>query len=150
MDRSWISITNKYDPRLIRGAYDFAKRAEAYVDGEGRIFCPCKKCVNARKNTPNMVASHIVHNLFDRTYKVWIHHGEQQPRDETVSENGDAEPNDGVDDLLHDAFPVVDEAEGRNVMDGAESADRHNNPNVEKLFVDMEKPLFPASIHFPY
>ncbi|KAM0013507.1 hypothetical protein Hdeb2414_s0043g00741761 [Helianthus debilis subsp. tardiflorus] len=46
LDKSQNKITNKVDPVFINGAIAFAERGKTYVDSEGRIHCPCKKCVN--------------------------------------------------------------------------------------------------------
>ncbi|KAK1423380.1 hypothetical protein QVD17_18682 [Tagetes erecta] len=148
LDKSWTKITNKVDATFVKGALAFADRGETYVDTEGRIYCPCRKCVNARKHIPRDVATHIIHNGFDSTYNVWIHHGEHLPgyeRDGTNNERelNESESNDGVDELLHDAFPTSGESEAQNYSD---NANLRNNPNVDKLIIDMEKPLYPGNL----
>ncbi|XP_076910615.1 uncharacterized protein LOC143568318 [Bidens hawaiensis] len=149
-DKSWTKITNKADPTFIKGAIDFADWAKRYADSEGKIHCPCRKCVNARRHDPSVVSKHIIHNGFEQTYNVWICHGEHLPgyeTDGTDSECDESEndSNDGVEELLNDAFPMGGETEAENVRD---DADQHNNPNVEKLFIDMEKPLYPGCEEF--
>ncbi|KAK1427929.1 hypothetical protein QVD17_16681 [Tagetes erecta] len=144
LDKSWTKITNKVDRRFMKGALDFAERGKDYVDSEGRIHCPCRSCVNARRHIPRVVASHIIHNGFESTYKVWIHHGEHLPGYERNERNndsveGESESNGGVDELLEDAFPTGGETESENIN---ENDDIRNNRNVEKLFLDMEKPLY--------
>ncbi|KAK9048338.1 hypothetical protein SSX86_032699, partial [Deinandra increscens subsp. villosa] len=149
LDKSWTKITNKIDPTFIKGAMDFADRGKTYVDSDGRIHCPCRKCVNARRHVPSVVSTHIIHNGFSPSYNVWIYHGEHLPGYETdetnefeESENGS---NDGVHELLDDAFPQSVETESKNSMDNPH---QRNNPNVDKLFVDMEKPLYPGCEEF--
>ncbi|MFS7971963.1 putative Transposase-associated domain-containing protein [Helianthus anomalus] len=83
LDKSWTKITNKVDPVFINGAIAFAERGKTYVDSEGRIHCPCKKCVNVRRHVPTVVADHIIYNGFEPSYNVWIHHGEHLPGYET-------------------------------------------------------------------
>ncbi|KAI3695493.1 hypothetical protein L1987_78490 [Smallanthus sonchifolius] len=70
--------------------------------------------------------------------------------DDTNSECEESEnkSNDGVDDLLDDAFQTGNDADDENVWDNANFSDPRNNPNVEKLFVDMEKPLYPGCDEF--
>ncbi|KAJ0492169.1 putative Transposase-associated domain-containing protein [Helianthus annuus] len=152
LDKSWTKITNKVDPNFIRGAIAFAKWAERYADTEGRIHCPCRNCVNARRHVPDVVADHIIQYSFEPTYNVWIYHGEHLPgyetdTDETNSEfeESDNESNDGVGELLDDAFPTGGNTEAGNFRDGT---DQRSNPNVEKLFVDMMKPLYPGCDEF--
>ncbi|KAJ0865961.1 putative Transposase-associated domain-containing protein [Helianthus annuus] len=151
LDKSWTKITNKVDLVLINGAIAFAKRGKTYVDSEGRIHCPCKKCVNARRHVPTVVvADHIIYNGFEPSYNVWIHHGEHLLGYETDQidsdyEESENESHDDVNELLDDAFPTGGETEAENFMEGASL---HNNPKVEKLFVDMEKPLYPGCDEF--
>ncbi|KAF5778720.1 putative Transposase-associated domain-containing protein [Helianthus annuus] len=150
LGKSWTKITNKVDPVFINGAIAFAERGKTYVDSEGRIHCPCKKCVNARRHVPTVVADHIIYNCFEPSYNVWIHHGEHLPSYETDDtdsdyEESENESNDGVNELLDDVFPTGDESEAENFMDGV---NLRNNPKVEKLFVDMEKPLYPGCDKF--
>ncbi|XP_076906809.1 uncharacterized protein LOC143563057 [Bidens hawaiensis] len=149
-DKSWTKITNKADPTFIKGAIAFEDWAKRYADSEGKIHCPCRKCVNAIRHDPSVVSKHIKHNGFEPTYNVWICHGEHLPgyeTDGTDSEFDESEndSNDGVEELLNDAFPMGGETEAENFRD---DADQHNNPNVDKLFIDMEKPLYPGCEEF--
>ncbi|KAD5317825.1 hypothetical protein E3N88_17771 [Mikania micrantha] len=93
LDKSWTKITNKVDPKFIKGAIAFAERGETYIDSEGRIHCPCRKCVNARKHVPKVVGYHIIHNGFESSYNVWLHHGEHLPGYETDDTRRSHEPN---------------------------------------------------------
>nr|KAJ0191099.1 hypothetical protein LSAT_V11C800424070 [Lactuca sativa] len=131
MDKSWTKITNKVDPKFMKGAIAFAEMAKCYVDSEGRTHCPCKSCLNVRKHAPE-------------SYKIWTFHEESRQANEINNEHdeSDNEPYDGVDDLLGDAFHVEAEPEGVDDNDEVESYNRSSNPNVDKLFADMEKPLF--------
>ncbi|KAK1434294.1 hypothetical protein QVD17_00030 [Tagetes erecta] len=161
LDKSWTKITNKIDQKYIKGALAFAERGERYADDEGRIHCPCKKCVNARKHIPSDVGTHIIHNGFDTSYNVWTYHGEHLPGYETEGTSSESvesenESNGSVAELLDDAFPTGGQTEAENFRDDApagdeteaenckERANLRNKPNVEKLFVDMEKPLYPG------
>nr|XP_043611316.1 uncharacterized protein LOC122582917 [Erigeron canadensis] len=146
LDKSWTKITNKFDRRFINGALAFAEMGERYIDSQGNMHCPCKECVNARRHVPSVVATHIIHNGFDPTYDVWLYHGEHLPGyesdiSESEFEQTESESNDdGERELLDDAFPTGGENIAENIM---EDAEQHQNPNVEKLFVDMEKRLYP-------
>ena len=83
---------------------------------------------------------------FDQSYDVWVNHGEILPGFEDIEQryevvSDDEEDNDDIDKLLRVAFPSSDDEE-YNDDEGTNISGRHNNPNVEQLFVDMEKPLF--------
>ncbi|KAL8254928.1 hypothetical protein R6Q59_033149 [Mikania micrantha] len=92
LDKSWTKITNKVDPKFIKGAIAFAERGETYIDSEGRIHCPCRKCVNARKHVPKVVGYHIMHNGFESSYNVWLHYSEHLPGYETDDTRRSHEP----------------------------------------------------------
>nr|XP_043616319.1 uncharacterized protein LOC122588267 [Erigeron canadensis] len=145
LDKSWTKITNKFDRRFINGAMDFAELGKRYVDSQGNIHCPCKECVNARTHEPSVVATHIIHKGFDPTYDVWLYHGEHLPGYESDGSDSEYEQtesesdDDGERELLDDAFPTGSENIAENIR---EHAEQQHNPNVEKLFVDMEKPLY--------
>ncbi|XP_076895544.1 uncharacterized protein LOC143548193 [Bidens hawaiensis] len=143
MDKSWTKITNKVDQRFIKGAIAFAEWGKRFADNEGRIHCPCKKCVNARRHDPAVVSTHIIHIGFEPSNNVWIYHGEHLPGYETDGTNSEceeseSESNDGVDELLDDAFQTGGETEAENLRG---SADIRNNPHVEK-------PLYPGCDEF--
>ena len=142
MDKSWTTLAKVDFRRFFHGAKEFSERAKLYVNSDGKASCPCRHCRNASLQLPDTVFHHIVNNGFDLSYKTWIYHGEHLPgfgsdqSDEAGSTDG--EPTDGVDDLLHDVF-THDDGVGE---DGESDNPRHSNPDVEQLFVDMEKPLF--------
>ncbi|KAD3639926.1 hypothetical protein E3N88_29149 [Mikania micrantha] len=73
LDKSWTKITNKIDPMFIKGAMAFAERGKTYVDSDGRMHCPCRNCVNARRHVPRVVASHIILNGFEPSYNIRIY-----------------------------------------------------------------------------
>ena len=47
------------------------------MDSEGEIRCPCKKSVNQEWLKLNRVVSHIIENVFNLNYTMWIYHGEK-------------------------------------------------------------------------
>nr|KAJ0192256.1 hypothetical protein LSAT_V11C800438740 [Lactuca sativa] len=146
MDKSWIKIKNKVDPKIMKGAIDFADMAKGYVDREGLTHCPCNNCLNVIKQLLDLVGAHIIHHGFQQSYVKWIFHGESSWEHETNDDldETDNKSNDGVHDLLGDAFNVGYETEGGDGKNEFESSNRSSNPNVDRLFADMEKPLFPG------
>ncbi|XP_023771177.1 uncharacterized protein LOC111919836 [Lactuca sativa] len=150
MDKIWTKITNKVDPKCMKGAIAFADMAKGCIDSEGRTHCPCKTCLNIRKHAPDVVCNHIIHHGFQQSYKIWTFHGESRQANEknNAHDESDNESDDGVDALLGDAFHVGAETKGVDDSDETESSNRSSNPNVDKLFADMEKPLFPGCENF--
>ncbi|KAL4587425.1 hypothetical protein LXL04_000296 [Taraxacum kok-saghyz] len=144
MDKSWTKITNKVDRKFMQGAIDFAEMAKGYVDNKGHTHCPCKSCLNVLKQPPHLVSHHIINNGFQQSYEKWTFHGERRSANETDDEGDETEDDsdDGVNDLLGDAFPT--EPQTTDVNDEGESSNRSTNPNIDKLFADMKKPLFPG------
>ena len=57
-------------------------------------------------------------------------------------DGGGEENNDGVEDLLHYAFLGSDDEGRNNANEGTNRSARHDDPDFEKLFDDLEKPLF--------
>ena len=55
---------------------------------------------------------------------------------------GGEEDNDNVEDLLHDAFLGLNDEGPNNADEWTNRSTRHDDLDVEKLFDDMEKPLF--------
>ena len=47
-----------------------------------------------------------------------------------------------MEDLLHDIFLGSDDECGYNANEGVNRSARHDDLDVDKLFVNMEKPLF--------
>lgn len=151
VDKSWTKIANKFDPAFINGTLEFVKKAETYADIDGLIHCPCKHCINEFKHDSKVVQNHILYNGFTSTYDVWVYHGEHvQDYDSDESnrecEDSDDEPNEA--DLLNDAFNSWDEPEEENFNGGDHHSGARKDPSVEKLFVDMEKPLYPGCVEF--
>lgn len=113
LDKSWTKIMNKVDPTFMKGALTFAERGKAYTDSDGRMHCPCRKCVNARKHAPLVVATHIIHNGFEKTYNVWIYHGEHLPGYEIDETNGECEESENaINDTIDESFTVGDKIKG--------------------------------------
>ena len=112
----------------------------------------CVNCLDAKAQPTKTIFHHTVQFSFDQSYDFWINHGEILLGFEDIEQSyevdsDDEEDNDDIDELLRDAFPTSDDEE-RNNDEGASVSGRHNNPDVEQLFVDMEKPLFPRCEDF--
>ena len=111
MDKSWINVNNKLDPRYIQGVIDFIEFACKNIpEGATKITCPCKKCHNARLVKIDVVKDHLIVNGFIPSYTRWIFHGEQLESPECGIKNsgqGDSDGQDGMEEMLREAFGIV-------------------------------------------
>ena len=50
MDKSWMALAattkGRISEQYVKGVKSFVQFAIAVIDEEGKIRCPCKKCVN--------------------------------------------------------------------------------------------------------
>ena len=72
----------------------------------------------------------------------WINHGENlldflEEKSEEVNSSGD-EDNNGVEDLLHDAFLIEDDVVSNNADEGGDHSARLNTDDMEQLFVNKD------------
>ena len=71
-----MSVKNKLSKEYMRGDKPFVDKAKDYVNKEGKIRCPCRKCLNRSFQPLEIVKSHLVRNGIQQSYKVWSLHGE--------------------------------------------------------------------------
>jgi len=57
----------------------YAYKHRAFVDGDGRIICPCIKCRLMKKHTREDVHLHLYRYSFVEDYRCWTQHGENYP-----------------------------------------------------------------------
>ena len=77
MDKSWIDFRNRCSKEYINGIEGFLNYAYANKNIETtKIYCPCKRCANRVYHARQTVRDHLEMHGFDKTYKVWIFHGE--------------------------------------------------------------------------
>ena len=72
MDKSWL---NTYKD----GVRDFLQFAMRNAFSNGKIMCPCIRCVNCSQQTLEIVREHLICDGFMRGYTTWILHGEELP-----------------------------------------------------------------------
>jgi hypothetical protein len=92
-------------PEWIKNTNEFLEQAWGEnAKGAARIFCPCSKCANRKRQTQDVMGEHLFLNGFTPNYTRWIHHGEGHRRREDMVrprvEDCDAEA--GVVDMLDD------------------------------------------------
>jgi hypothetical protein len=73
--REWVDKTN----RFIEHAFSLSNTRIAR--------CPCSKCRNGLSHDKKNVSIHICRFGYRPGYEVWVHHGEEVPRNEPVAED---------------------------------------------------------------
>ena len=72
--------------------------------GASKIWCPCSKCANRKRQMKKVMGEHLWKNGFTADYTQWVYHGEANcMREEVVRpcvEDYDADA--GVADMLND------------------------------------------------
>jgi hypothetical protein len=108
-----------------------------FAKGADRMFCPCSKCENRKRQTKVVMGEHLWKNGFTTDYSRWIYHGEAgRIREEVVRQRlEDYDADAGIADMLDD-------------FHRAQFADDHTEEEPEasaKAFYDMfesaQKPL---------
>ena len=68
MDKSWINEENRVSARYLQGVIEFISFA-LKSSRDGKLACPCVKCVNTRRNTKYIVVEHLLnHGFFSKLY----------------------------------------------------------------------------------
>ena len=68
MDKSWINIKNQKSLAFMNGVKEFVEYAANFVDSNGKVRCPCKKCVTMTFERISVVRAHILQNGFHQLY----------------------------------------------------------------------------------
>ncbi|XP_076931412.1 uncharacterized protein LOC143596544 [Bidens hawaiensis] len=161
MDRDdWMYKALRQSEIYAEGVKSFLRVAEAHRANKGSrsICCPCSKCQNFKYcNDTNEIEAHLFENGFKPRYHCWSRYGESLAdfstssttidntyNNDSLNLNGDDEksddpidddnhsndPNENVNEMLHDMETDMGDAEIE---------------NLQHLFEDAEKPLYPGS-----
>lgn len=148
VDKSWMNVTDRLDPRYEKGVeelLDFAfhedRRSFRHGDNGQLIQCPCKKCCNGLKFTRYEVKTHLICDGIWLHYTNWVCHGEEPVGDissEEINEEEQQMTADNTIQMLHE-------------LQDAEMVVRcdEDEPNAKakefyKLLDDAETPLYPG------
>ena len=67
MDKSWINKPRN-SREYLNGIQNFIKFGMEKSSINGKILCPCRKCVNSSTLSPQIVEGHLLWNEFLRGY----------------------------------------------------------------------------------
>ncbi|XP_074289447.1 uncharacterized protein LOC141614599 [Silene latifolia] len=123
-----ISTSKPGDPEYIAGVKEFINFAVENSKGRTRLPCPCFKCHKFLHKKVDEILNHLRKYAFDRTYTVWIWHGEDKEKTHTdnVHENRTINEGHRIEDMLREVQDKFDE----------------NPATFEALLGDSEKPLY--------
>ncbi|KAM6543801.1 hypothetical protein CsatB_008248 [Cannabis sativa] len=111
--------------------------ASEHKDCDGRIRCPCVRCINSRFEKIDRVRAHVFDRGFMQGYEKWIYHGEPEDAVDDVAV-ADVESEDEMIPILEDFFPsTTEERQG-------EDEQPTTNPQFDDLFEEIEAELYPG------
>ncbi|XP_020973047.1 uncharacterized protein LOC110269510 [Arachis ipaensis] len=144
MDKGWTSL-----PRHTEGYQHGVNSFLDFAFSKGRpqgqeILCPCSICNNFSWGRRDEVYDHLISKGFQKSYTVWVHHGERISRMD--SETDESEVHEGlVDDihgLLNETF--------RHVLEGDKDGDGPNEDAKKfyNLLEEGKQELYPGCKKF--
>jgi hypothetical protein len=86
--RKWVDKTNKF----IEHAFS--------LSSTGIARCPCSKCQNGLSHDKKKVSIHICRSGYMPGHEVWVHHGEEVPKNKPIAED-DVTDEDRMDKMLN-------------------------------------------------
>ncbi|KAM6581559.1 hypothetical protein CsatA_005333 [Cannabis sativa] len=111
--------------------------ASEHKDCDGRIRCPCVRCINSRFEKIDRVRAHVFDRGFMQGYEKWIYHGEPEDVVDDVAV-ADVELEDEMTTILEEFFPpTTEDVQG-------EDEQPTTNPHFDDLFEEIEAELYPG------
>ena len=146
MDKSWISLDNFKDDRYISGVkafFAFSLEKTSWF-GNKKMSCPCRKCVNIKKNLDAVEsATHVFSNGFYKKYTMWRYHGEveeheSEPRVPQPFRQAPEMEEHRMDDMLNEAFGIHEDMQSEKIPE-------NDVDSFQKLLERIDQPLYPGS-----
>ncbi|XP_057995006.1 uncharacterized protein LOC131175297 [Hevea brasiliensis] len=108
LDKSWMGIENRKDPRYIHGVEGFLTYAFRHESIEDAISCPCLKCRNVDYKQKFEVRYHLLKDGILKSYTIWYFHGESLNEDVDINDdpivNDDQDFDDDIIALVNDIY----------------------------------------------
>src|SRR4051812_25814916 len=124
MDKSWISNNSATQKECIRGILNFLDFAFKNSSENGKILCPCTKCVNFKKRSRMDVYEHLISRGFLKGYIRWIFHGEKVSTSNPASASEvQHEFDHDMNTLIHDAFSMHTNSDDNDAYRNMEDVD---------------------------
>ncbi|CAM8940254.1 unnamed protein product [Rhodiola kirilowii] len=159
MDKSWTHLSDKCDPRFIKGIMDFVNFAKENKPTITMHKCPCRRCrLQHAKLQLDEILTHLFTNGLMQEYTTWTYHGEEseasssvyaqrrqfvmeKSRESTIGE-GDSYYMNPTIEMLNDAFPFHDTHED---LENDDVFGKDAYEKYEKLLAEAQTPLYVGS-----
>ncbi|CAM9000505.1 hypothetical protein QQ045_001094 [Rhodiola kirilowii] len=126
MDKSWMHLSDKCDPRFSQGIMAFLDFVKQRNPRKTTHLCPCRRCrLHHEKLSLDEIQTHLFLNGMMREYTTWTSHGEESieaasslytQRRQYVMEKNSRMVEEGDDyyfnptmEILNDTFPFRDQ-----------------------------------------
>ena len=155
MDKSWMK-KRRGDREYIEGVLRFVEFASLRAH-DGKILCPCTKCVNLNLVPPRVAREHLWRKGMLGSYTHWKFHGELAAAP-TAFEYGSSHVQDSHEQyidfrgMLHNLCPTHEMA--AKLMEQGETAQQSTegqNDGEQKFYEmidDVDKPLYAGCMKF--
>ncbi|CAM8892652.1 unnamed protein product [Rhodiola kirilowii] len=159
MDKSWMHLSDKCDPRFIKGIMDFVNFVKENKPTITTHKCPCRRCrLQHAKLQLDEIRTHLFTNGIMQEYTTWTYHGEESEasssvyaqrrqfvmekrRESTIGE-GDSYYMNPTKEMLNDAFPFHDTHED---LENDDVFGKDTYEKYEKLLTEAQTPLYVGS-----
>ncbi|XP_026396049.1 uncharacterized protein LOC113290679 [Papaver somniferum] len=161
--KKWMGAERK-SSEFWEGVQSFIRFTKDTVGADKLFLCPCSKCklfAERKQYSLEEIHLHLIKNGFLKTYRTWIHHGEQ-PRTNVVNVNQapnlpgnrvhcddsgrglvnmfcDLKRRIDLDNHMEDCFNDPNQESGDNV-----EGDQGDDINYKKRIEDSIQPLYPS------
>ncbi|XP_075633708.1 uncharacterized protein LOC142606210 [Castanea sativa] len=150
MDKSWMK-KQRGSMEYIEGLLNFVEFASEHAS-DGKIFCPCTKCVNLCLVPPGVAREHLWRKGMLQSYTHWKWHGESADAP-TATECGSSHVQDSLEQygdfrgMLHDLCPTHEMPpepmqEGERVQQQAQGQPTDGAQKFYNMIDDVDKPLY--------
>ncbi|CAM8975164.1 unnamed protein product [Rhodiola kirilowii] len=79
MDKSWMYLSDKCDPRFTQGIMAFIDFVKQHKPFSTTHKCPCRRCrLHHEKLSLDEIQTHLFRNGIMQEYTTWTSHGEEQ------------------------------------------------------------------------
>ncbi|CAM8883132.1 unnamed protein product [Rhodiola kirilowii] len=156
MDKSWMHLSDKCDPRFSQGIMAFIEFVKQKKPQTTTHLCPCRCCrLHREKLLLDEIQTHLFVNGMMREYTTWTSHGEEPPeassslytqRRHYVMKKSRVTVEDGyyftpTIDILNDTFSFQD-GDHENEYFGKDAYDKY-----QRLIAEAQTPIYVGSEH---